>query len=1046
MVVGIMAWVLPCQARITTAAGNAADRVWTFKTPADLDGWNAAHDLGDMKVENGLLKLSITGPDAFLIAPAVQVPLDGCVVCVVMRCSSQADSQIYWSTTDRPGFTEQQVMTLATPATGSEPGPDGRPADFVRVEFRIGKPGDAGRTLTGFRIDPYNNLKSGTVEIARVEMVRVPPVFDINLSPARHWIDLNEKDEARLLIRQVGGARPEHPVRVNLGDSQVRELALSGTARASVSRVISFSEAGVHSISGVVERPGLGPFHLQSSILVGREDRLPLEPALRSDRVRLDLVHTPDRQHVAAARWQIASGPNQWRQAGWLMPLVRLAIQTPDGLTRVQPAMRMASRSDAAVELEAEVSAGAARGQARLALRLVDKAGMTAIECKASLAAQGDPVQVYDFAGPVVIVDAAGDSDDVLLQRFGLFGGLEMLEPGWRSSSDRAVGPLFAERWTPHPFKIALPVMAIEQNGLTRAMMWQPLDPWITGETMPAATFASPNFIDNQPNHLMSLAVPTIPRWREENESLARDPFELRPGPGHELVLRHILMAEGNLPIALTGRRWYEWYGAPPMPPATHDDATLYDLIARNYGDTMYWPKEKGWRNHWYHSETSSHFVPFMAAELLAHARHTGRKDWVESTGISGRSVIDTAGTLIGRIRHDAAARAAMASMRPDGTWPFSHTQAMRDLVRMISSGQYDSLGEDGTTSLGTCVQAALPILGYAEISGNAQIAAAALKALETMRQFRVPRGAQVWEVHQEIPDIRAATLAVQAYHTGYRLTGDSKWLDEAGYWAWTGAPFIYSWHVPVEQRKGSFAGSRDKDDRSRVSIPLAECFQNPERQIMPYAAVPVLGTTCYVVNWFGVIVQWCALEWASKVIALDGDRPDPLLRYIADGVVASGLQQMYDKPPWVGLYPDVWFTQENVATGAQICAMLPMRCLQAQKRIPAWADPWTRILRDFTGRKHWHVSGWGLPISVSLPTDAAAWSCKIEYLVGEPNELLVAGVEAPAAVRVDGERMDKLEAAAPVENPGWRYLADRQAVVVRFTQSKKTMTVQIGW
>ena len=65
-------------------------------------------------------------------------------------------------------------------------------------------------------------------------------------------------------------------------------------------------------------------------------------------------------------------------------------------------------------------------------------------------------------------------------------------------------------------------------------------------------------------------------------------------------------------------------------------------------------------------------------------------------------------------------------------------------------------------------------------------------RALEAMRRFRVPRGAQVWEVHQEIPDIRAAALAVEAYQKAYEITGDSRYLDDASYWAWTGVPFIY--------------------------------------------------------------------------------------------------------------------------------------------------------------------------------------------------------------------------------------------------------------
>jgi hypothetical protein len=574
-------------------------------------------------------------------------------------------------------------------------------------------------------------------------------------------------------------------------------------------------------------------------------------------------------------------------------------------------------------------------------------------------------------------------------------------------------------------------------------------------EAMPAATFASPNFLDGQPNHLMTLSAPAGPKWRQENESRARTPYIAN---GDTLRLTCVLHTEPGLPAAMVARRWYETFGPPAHAPPLHDDKTLYDIIARNFGETMWWPDEKAWHHHWYVPEPKGSYAPDMAAEIIAHSVKTGEKQWVRRTGLEGRAIIDAAGTLARRLADDARPKALIASMRPDGTWPFINTPRMREQARQFTQGKHDSLGEDGSTTLGTCVQAALPILHYAELSGDPKCTEAGLKALEAMRRFRVPRGAQVWEVHQDIPDIRAAALAVEAYHTGYCLTGDKQWLEDANYWGWAGVPFVYSWRgADDDTLAGRMIASRDKNDPNRTTLPLSEGCENPARRVRPYATVPVLGPTFYVVNWFGVVVQWCGLEWAQHVIELDADSPDPLLRYIADGVVGSGLQQMFDKPPWAGLYPDVWDIQQNTAQGAFIYAGLPLRCLRAQGRVPPWTKTWTRVLRDELGRMQWHVSGWGSPPQQLPAPNPVVWSVRLAYPPGQPNELLIAGVPAPRRVRI-GDAI--LEAPTPATSPSptadtavahagaaWRCVSEKDAVVIRFTSPREGETdVRVEW
>jgi hypothetical protein len=509
--------------------------------------------------------------------------------------------------------------------------------------------------------------------------------------------------------------------------------------------------------------------------------------------------------------------------------------------------------------------------------------------------------------------------------------------------------------------------------------------------------------------------------------------------------LHYVLVGELDTPAAMTARTWYRIFGLPTPPPAPHNDKALWNLYARHFGETMYWPAEKGWRHHWYLGQNSS-LVPWMAAELLVHAAITGDKKWVEATHLADKKIIDTMGTLAGRFIDAGPASAAIRSMRPDGTWPYVNTPKVREEAKKSTEGLFDSLGEDGSTSLGTCALNAVPILRYALLTGRPEYMQAGVRALEGMGQFRVPRGAQVWEVHKDIPDIRAAALAIEAYRLGYQITGEQRWLDEAAYWAWTGVPFLYSWRAPVDGKPGYLAASRDRNAQpGEVGLlPAADAFENPHRQVTPFGSIPVLGPTYYVSNWFGVIVQWCGLEWAKDVLELDRYRPDPLLHAIADGVVASGLQQTFDKPPWVGLYPDVWDTQTNIAQGAFICGMYPVLCLQDQGRIPAWTRPWTRVVRDPNTERVWHVSGWGREPDLDWPVAGNPLNVTMDFLPGEPNELIIANADPPRLVRVGENLLDQSNQSGTT--PGWRYDPTLRVVFARFVQPDKPAIVRVEW
>ena len=165
-------------------------------------------------------------------------------------------------------------------------------------------------------------------------------------------------------------------------------------------------------------------------------------------------------------------------------------------------------------------------------------------------------------------------------------------------------------------------------------------------------------------------------------------------------------------------------------------------------------------------------------------------------------------------------------------------------------------------------------------LSGDPQLKAEFLLALGRFDRtygLGVPRGAQTWEVPLHAPDILASAHAAACFAKGFAMTGDGKYLERARYWAWTGLPFVYL-RQPV-----------------------------PGGSVGLYATIAVFGATDWVANWMGLPVQWCGLVYADALYDLAEIDPGGPWRKLADGIVASGVQQSFsaDAGPLRGLLPD---------------------------------------------------------------------------------------------------------------------------------------------
>lgn len=228
-----------------------------------------------------------------------------------------------------------------------------------------------------------------------------------------------------------------------------------------------------------------------------------------------------------------------------------------------------------------------------------------------------------------------------------------------------------------------------------------------------------------------------------------------------------------------------------------------------------------------------------------------------------------------------ARARQIMAEQKPDGSFRYD--------------GPYQR-GHFEDTASGYCAARAVELLEHAWLTGDAASLQAGVKALEFMKHFRDPRGAQTWEVPLHTPDILASAYLVQAYVRGWQLTGQRDYLDRARAWAVTGLPFVYQWS---------------------------------DEPTMAYATIPVFGATGWQApNWMGLPVQWCGYVYAYALTMLAPLDHAMDWKKIATGILTTAERMQYPSGQFAGCEPDSFNLAEQRRNGPAInpCALVSLR------------------------------------------------------------------------------------------------------------------------
>ncbi len=489
--------------------------------------------------------------------------------------------------------------------------------------------------------------------------------------------------------------------------------------------------------------------------------------------------------------------------------------------------------------------------------------------------------ELLAFRGPMLY---AGQGRNREKKTAALFPGLEFLENDERSSSTRDAAPPLHNRLVPHPYKITVPVMAVEMQKVVVGIAWNPLDTWDGDNATLSALFASPNWNEHQKNHALGVFLPSVPTWVPENGTEAATPYLLKAA--RPLSINTEIIVDSNATILDAVAHWNDAYGTPePVAPPRSDEEQI--LLSRHGFMETTWDAE---------SRKSRHCVGWAAHNEPGF----GTLLWYDYLVTKDEAVKERAVEIANRIITDSgaaglAARGSCHILRWEfpfymGHLPAALTQMETDAAAYIAAQEPDGgwrwhpkdaktapLGKAGDSVLGTCAAPAHALLKHARITGNQASREAGVKALQFMQQFSVPRGAQMWECPMYQPDILAAAHAIGAYIEAYELTGKKENLKRARYWAETALPFLYHWHP--QDRPG-----------------------------MQFASIPVFGTTFYTHPWFGVPVQWNGLVLAYFLQRLATHTADNRWREIAEGITISAMHQQWETDELKGTYPDGFY------------------------------------------------------------------------------------------------------------------------------------------
>ncbi len=967
---------------------------WDFAAARDALGWRPTHDLRRFTLSDDGLLTSPSGGDPYMAGPAISIDAASVFYIEIrMRLTRGNDAQLFWSINGN-AFNERDSQHFTVI-------PDGAWHTY-QVPVKS-SPAWTGR-ITQIRLDP-TNVGSGEIAIAHIRLLGPMParVVVSRFSSTRAIADAGQPADVQAVVTNIGdrpagdlsfSLRLPADMRLTRGEIDISASGLLPGAVITPGWTVS-APAGLYLLALAQSERGVSNEVARMNLIVQTaESSQGRSVILENDSIRLTFVEQPFGYGVGLVEWK---GEHGWQVAGRLRALGQVVFRDrAGGEGTVLLYAREAVREADALRFEASVTdADGVVWTSRVVFRL--QAGASHVEMDYSLTSSV-PARLLAWSVPELL---AGDGAFGGRRDSALFPGLEYLLSDDESSSTRFAHEPHNRRYVPHPNKITVPLMAVAGEGLVAGLIWDPLQKWDTAHDRPAALFASPNTWEGQSNHLMRLFVPGMTAGLQENADRLDQPYDLAAGQTLSLSARLFVAPDAGPLTPL--RVWLDMRGLPDVPPMprTYNDALRLSLA--NYREVVWAPEQMGWRyalqDPWgpgYNAGIALHFwlasmdkdlrvdAPRMwrdvARESMSRPAVGGQPNqWFYQAAFllnqagRGRDTSDNLSVVLARLRLLLdSARAAASGQRADGSWGFTQTAA-----------NAPRFGEEGDTSNGWVASRALQVLYVARITGDPQLVEAGLKALAFLERQPVrPAGAQTWELALHVPDILASAWIVQCFVEGYRLTGESHYLNLAQDWAMAGLPFVYLWNAP-------------------------------DRDVMRYATIPVFGATNYTFPWFGKPVMWNGLDYAFGLQALDvelkaaGILPLVDWRQVAEGITIATMQMQTDDPAYRGMYPDAW----DVVQGGEAYTwwLAPTYLMQNILMLRQQTGALVNTRRFMWNAQQTHLSV--VADIAAMDLAGTKLTLALRYYPGEVSAVLLSQLAAkPALVAVNGQTLPESE------------------------------------
>lgn len=1039
-----------CAAAMAAPPPEIADckvfKVWQFTKSAE--GWRPGSNVGPFSVKNGVLSFTMTGPD-----PGIVNTSPGSADCsrygrlgIKMRSSASGSNQVYFGT-------NKSTLGEGTVATCSLRG-DGKyhfcEVDLSQLKTWTGK-------LTVLRIDPVNGTGEigAKVDIEWIALYQVPA----RLRFGRPKVEGDWEGRWRTVsfsITNVGGQPTPSDLIVSVGLTKFRVEPIPPGHTREITAEVEASGTGYTA----KVRAGRRTYFIAS--LMSDDAREPKVYGLpNSVPVQINSYAEPGgTPHINRARGRLDCG-NAYGAAS-LSPLGVLVYRDREGVVRYDELLPdSVLADDSALRLSGKHKLDRGTAALRWTITANPKHGTPAEATRAEIICQftvSQPVDILRFEGPRFNIPNTWTH--------ALFPGLQYLEANESYTATQFVGPKLADQHIPHPYRIAVPLMAVETMEGIIGMSWDPLQQWAPGHPLPCAQF--------EPDEgLMTIFAPSIPDYVDENHEYATTPYTLKPG--QKMTLKMSFFTESGKKITDVIPDYLASHPIKSVLDSGDVEKTV-DTCFKAYAGTLY---ANGWKSH-----IGAHLPhvpnPVYASLVLGESLRKSSPDLARKCNIDpATQLTQYTGTPLDWFTEGAhaAADAAIAKQSPDGGFPYTVTAEMSKRIqgfKSMSGVDATTLGTVGETNSGLIARDLGGILDQAVRTGAKKYVDAGLLGLAKLNTFTVPRGAQTWEVHAHTPDVYAAALCVNANLASYHLTGDKKYLDYAGFWVRTGLPFIYTWVPPLGSAEHAGAAvSPPLTARAAVSPPLTkggqggvpsavltydengegknllfakpdEFYSDTHRHINPGASIAVFGTSFYVANWFGTPVQWCGLVWANSARAYTEFRPDPVLQSVADSVFASTAQEQFDKGFAAGTYPDSWNLVSNTVSTAFIAPdqIISYAYGRLGEKTPASVS--TASFKGTNGNQSCLNTFARIEASSYEPADQSL-RAKLKLFANQDAYSCITNTSSPARVEVDGTqlaRADDLRAAPS----GWFYDAEHNALHVKYRSQNRVADLKVSW